>query len=91
MYNECWRNSDLTINTLLLPILRLLITMLKTDDGAIYGGANDLRPGTWAGFLSDEPDGSFLMAGRSVRAQKRRSSPAAPRSRSWDPVGEERP
>jgi hypothetical protein len=42
-------------------------------------------------FLPDEPDGSRLVAGWSVRAQERQSSLAAPESRSREgPVGEER-
>jgi hypothetical protein len=53
-----------------------------TGGGALCGGADGPRPGAGLGFLSDVSDGPRLEAGRSTRAQGRRSSPAAPESRS---------
>jgi hypothetical protein len=48
----------------------------------------DLAQGS--GSLPDGPNGPCLEAGRSARAQGRWSSPAAPKSRSWEEFGRRR-
>jgi hypothetical protein len=50
--------------------------------GALYGSMDGLQPGIEARVFADELDGPRLMTGRSTRAQRRRSSPTSPRSRS---------
>jgi hypothetical protein len=67
-----------------LATIRTPITVLRTGDSALCGGADGLRPGVEAGSLLDGPDGPRLEAGWSERAQGRRSSPAAPGSHSWE-------
>jgi hypothetical protein len=47
-------------------------------------GSDSPRPSVEVGSLPDEPDGPRLEAGRSVRAQERRSSSATSGSRSWE-------
>jgi hypothetical protein len=72
-----------------LTPIRAPITAVITGDGALGGGADGPRPGldgprpgAEARVLPDEPDGLRLEAKRSARAQGRRSSSAAPESRS---------
>jgi hypothetical protein len=57
--------------------------VLSTEARTVRGqGPDGPRPGAGAGSLSNGLDGPRLEAGRSIRAQGRRSSPAVPRSQS---------
>jgi hypothetical protein len=65
-----------------LTLIWVLITAMSTDDSDICRGVGGPRPRL--GCLPDETDGPRLVVGRSVRVQRRQSSPTAPGSRSWE-------
>jgi hypothetical protein len=74
-----------------LAPIRTLITAICTGDGVLCEarmvrgrGLDGPRPGTEARVSANESDDPRLMVGQSVRAQRRRSSPTAPGSRSRD-------
>jgi hypothetical protein len=63
---------------------RAPITTLRTDGGALCGGADGPRPGAGPRFLPDRPDGPRVCRGGGVRRQCLDLAPGR------DPVGEER-
>jgi hypothetical protein len=66
---HCWQWQWLIQHSTqkwVLASIRAPIIASRTSIGALYGGANGLRPGAEAGSLLDEPDGPCLEAGLSM-------------------------